>query len=74
MNRARTNPAAKCPAVLPKDRAPLRMLLLLSCRAVTPSEMYWSIWSAVRCRGAGRQPVLDLLDSCQRLGPKLPES
>ncbi|BAS13478.1 hypothetical protein AHiyo8_17810 [Arthrobacter sp. Hiyo8] len=33
MKRARTMPAAKCPAVLPKDRAPLRMLLLLFCRA-----------------------------------------
>ncbi|MCB5282423.1 hypothetical protein BJQ89_02183 [Arthrobacter sp. ES1] len=48
---ARIIPAAKCPAVLPKDRAPLRMLLLLFCKAAVPSCRYWSIWAAVRCSG-----------------------
>ena len=51
MNSARTRPAAKCPAVLPNDRAPLRMLLLLFCSAAVASLMYWSIWAAVRCSG-----------------------
>ncbi len=51
MNSARIIPAAKCPAVLPKDSAPLRMLLLLFCSAAVPSFRYWSIWAAERCRG-----------------------
>ena len=74
MNSARIMPAAKCPAVLPKDSAPLRMLLLLFCSASVPSFRYWSIWAAVRCRGPSASQTWIFWIPVERLAPELGEA